>query len=710
MPAQTHITLRAKDTCLILSCAAGTPPALLYWGQVLDDTPANMLEIMATRQHAHGSADDDIPATLLNELGGGVSSAIGFSAHRGGQDWASVFSVEHITQPDAQSVTLTCFSPATHIRAIHTINLHPQSSVASFQTRIINTGAPNLTLETCPAACLLLDARLTRLKSFTGRWAREFQTEDIPDFKGTYLRENRNGRTSHDNFPGLIAATPHTHEKNGLAAGFHLGWSGNHRTRLDRLSDGRSFAQMGECFFPGEMILDTGETYDSPVLYAAISQNGFTGLSNKFHTHVRAAILGNRLGKTPRKIHYNTWEAVYFNHSEATLMDLAQKASEMGAERFVLDDGWFSSRRNDASGLGDWWVSDTVYPNGLSPLIEKVTALGMEFGLWVEPEMVNPDSDLYRAHPDWILAANTLPQIPFRGQYVLDLTQKNVTDYLFKALDTLLTENNIAYLKWDMNRHIHHPGSAGRPVTSAQTRALYGLIARLRSAHPNIEIESCASGGARADYGILAHTDRIWTSDSNDALDRQHIQRGASHFFPLEILGTHVGPETCHITGRKLSMEMRVATAFFGHMGMEVNLNKETEQNLATLKAGIALHKTHRPLLHSGAYIRLDTPAHINAFGVVAHDQSEAIFSWANMGGHAETLPGRIFFSGLDAARQYRVQIIWPSPPVSQTQPSIIDAAKLIKGDTLFSGAALMNMGLQAPLLFPETCLIYHLA
>ncbi|MEL6829946.1 MAG: alpha-galactosidase, partial [Pseudomonadota bacterium] len=460
---------------------------------------------------------------------------------------------------------------------------------------------------------------------------------------------------------------------------------------------------------PGEIRLAPGDSYHSPVLYAAVSQAGFSGLSQRFHSHIRNTVMDGRIKRKPRPIHYNTWEAVYFDHDLQTLKSLADKAAQVGVERFILDDGWFGSRRNDQSGLGDWVVSPDVYPDGLAPLIDHVQDLDMEFGLWFEPEMVNPDSDLFRAHPDWVLQVDGVEHIPFRNQYVLDLTRDEVSNYLFERLDALLSEYAIAYVKWDMNRDIHHPGSNGRPAAHAQTRAVYALMDRLRAAHPNVEIESCASGGGRADYGVLQRTDRIWTSDSNDALDRQRIQSGATHFFPLEILGAHVGPRTCHITGRKLSMSLRVATAFFGHMGLELNLLKESERDLGTLAAGIALHKVYRDVLHAGDFFRLDTPDHVNAVSVVAQDQCQALLSWCQLTGHRETEPGRVYFVGLDPKRRYITRIIWPSPVRSQTAPSILETADLTGDGTIFSGAALMQIGLQLPLLLPETCLIFDL-
>lgn len=704
-----YITLGTGETSLVLACAKGARPHILYWGERLTSTAPQQLAIMATRQHAPGSADTEIAASLLNETGSGISGQSGFVAHRAGKDWATLFTVASVERLSENAVRIICHDTQTHIGATHQVAIDPESDLLTWQTTISNSGDEPLLLDWCAAACLPLDQRTDRLISFTGRWAGEFATHEVAPFQGAYVRENKSGRTSHDNFPGLIVAAPHTTETNGRAFGFHLGWSGNHRTRVDRLADGRAFLQMGEYFFPGEITLAPGETYETPCLHAGFSNHGLSALSRKFHTHVRRSVMDGRITSKPRPVHYNTWEALYFDHDSEKLFALAEAAAGVGAERFVLDDGWFAGRRNDRTGLGDWWVSEEVYPDGLVPLIEKVKSLGMEFGLWFEPEMVNPDSELFRQHPDWVLNAEGRDQIPFRGQFALDLTKAEVTDYLYTCIHNILTAHDISYIKWDMNRDIHHPGSAGKAVTSGQTRALYALIARIRDAHPTLEIESCASGGGRADYGILTHTDRIWTSDSNDALDRQYIQRGASHFFPPEIMGAHVGPAKCHITGRRLSMAMRVGTAFMGHMGMELNLLKESPKDLTTLKAGIALHKLYRALLHTGDLARLDTPEHVIASGVVSKDKSEAVFSWANIRAHRETLPGRIFFTGLDAHKVYRIKIIWPAPATSRSTPSIISRADLSADGILIPGEALMQMGLQAPLLNPETCLLFSL-
>jgi alpha-galactosidase len=352
-----------------------------------------------------------------------------------------------------------------------------------------------------------------------------------------------------------------------------------------------------------------------------------------------------------------------------------------------------------------------VYPDGLKPLVDHVTSLGMEFGIWFEPEMVNPDSDLFRAHPDWVLQIEGVEQVPFRTQYVLDISRAEVADYLFERIDAILSDHAISYIKWDMNRDLSHPGGTGGMARAvAQVHALYALLDRIRAAHPHVEIESCSSGGARADMGVLAHSDRVWTSDSNDAIDRQQIQRGASFFLPPEVLGCHVGPAHCHVTGRRLSMAMRAATALTGHMGLELNLLTEREAEFEELKAAIVLHKKHRALLHDGELFRLDTaPEHL-AYGIVARDKSEALFSLAYMTGDAHVLPGRLRFAGLDPERNYRLRLIWPLHWTAVKAPSLMEALDLGGKGTAFSGDVLMKAGMQLPHAQPETCLLFHLA
>jgi alpha-galactosidase len=703
-----HLRLNAADSTIVFACAMGEPVSLIYWGARLGDDDVGEIGRLAIRQGMHGVADTSLPLSLAMEPGLGHPMLHGFAAHRGGTDWGSLFAVCKV-ETRAGGANIICRDERTKLGLEYKVDFDPGTGVLRLSSTLTNYGAEPLNVNEMATACLPIPESMTDIVGFTGRWTQEFGQERLARPSGTYLRENRSGRTSHFSYPALLLAGADTNESTGEVYGLHLAWSGNHRLRVDTLTDGRVLASMGTLLFPGEIRLAPGESFAAPEIVGAYSGEGFSALSRKFHAHVREKLLRPAMRAKPRPVHYNTWEAVYFDHDTDRLKEIATRAAALGVERFVLDDGWFGGRRDDTAGLGDWYVSDAVYPDGLKPLIDHVTGLGMEFGIWFEPEMVNPDSDLYRAHPDWVLQIEGVEQVPFRSQNALDIARADVADYLFERIDAILSAHDISYIKWDMNRDLSHPGGPNGQVRAvAQVHALYALLDRIRAAHPQVEIESCSSGGARADMGVLAHSDRVWTSDDNDALDRQHIQRGASFFLPPEILGCHVGPARCHVSGRRLSMAMRAATALTGHMGLELNLLTERQSDLGELKAAIALHKQHRDLLHNGDLYRLDSaPQHL-AFGVVAKDRSAALFSVAYMASDPHVLPGRLRFVGLDAGRSYRIRLVWPRNWQAVKAPSLIEQLDLGGEGAVFSAAALMQAGMQLPHAQPETCLLFH--
>ncbi len=705
------IRFDAGEMSFILCCANGEPPSILYWGpRLAPDISLEQIRLLSTRQSAHGIEDVNIQPSLAMEPGIGYTGPTGFSAHREGQDWGSRFVVQNVKQ-DLQSCQISCHDHRTDIALDYDIVVDSDNGSLTFSSSITNQQDRPLDLVDMATICLPIPAHITDIIGFSGRWAREFQMERISRFSGSYMRENRRGRTSHDCFPALILCEDNSDEQSGEAYGFHLAWSGNSRLRVDSNGDGRIFASMGALLFPGEIRLKPGESYHSPQLVAAYSGSGLSSLSQQFHDHVRTKLLRQSTRSRGRPVHYNSWEAVYFDHDPDRLKALATRAADVGVERFVLDDGWFGARRNDAAGLGDWHVSDTVYPDGLKPLIDHVTGLGMEMGIWFEPEMINADSDLYRAHPDWILGLDGVEQVPFRNQYVLDISRSEVSDHLFERVSAILSDHDIGYVKWDMNRDLNHPGNdQGVARAYMHVQALWALIDRLRSAHPDVEFESCASGGGRTDYGMLARTDRVWTSDSNDALDRQTIQRGASHFLPLKVMGAHVGPRHCHITGRTLSMAMRAGTALMGHMGLELNLLDEPAEELEELKAAIVLYKDHRNLLHDGDFSRVDSPEYLNIMGVVAKDQREALYSVAYLTGQVPALPGRFRFAGLDPKANYRIRQIWPEDWSSEKSPSIVEVLDLGTAGQVVSGELLTKVGMQLPVAPSETVLLFHLS
>jgi alpha-galactosidase len=426
-------------------------------------------------------------------------------------------------------------------------------------------------------------------------------------------------------------------------------------------------------------------------------------VSDAFHRYVRE----HSPSVGPRPVILNTWEAVYFDHQFPILRDLADVAADVGVERFVLDDGWFGGRRDDTAGLGDWWVSDAVWPTGLGPIVDHVRALGMEFGLWVEPEMVNPDSELYRTHPEWTLTTEGYEPVLGRNQLVLDVGRPEVRDFLFDALHALLDEYDIAYLKWDMNRDVVQGSRNGRAGVHGHVLGVYELIDRMRMAHPTVEIESCASGGGRVDLGVLRRTDRVWASDCNDALERQLIQRGFGVLFPPEVMGAHIGPERAHTTRRRHDVGFRAATALFGHLGIEWNLLDADPEQRKQVAAAIELHKRLRPLLHHGRVVRVDHPDPAAlVHGVVSGDATHAVFAYVQMTPGASTVPHPVRLSGLDPDLSYRVAVLdelGSAVEFGRTWPA------WMSHEFAVTGAQLESTGLQPPVLHPESALLIEL-
>jgi alpha-galactosidase len=531
----------------------------------------------------------------------------------------------------------------------------------------------------------------TEVLDFTGRWALERVAQQRTFRLGSHVRENRRGRTGHDSFL-LAVSTPGF----GQVWAVHVGWSGNHEHSLERLPDGTGALGGGELLDPGEIVLEPGSAYQTPWMYFVWSGSGWDGVRDRFHRYLRSR---PEHPSTPRPVVLNTWEAVYFEHDFAKLKELADVAASVGVERFVLDDGWFGGRRNDRAGLGDWHVSPQVWPMGLRPLADHVHALGMQFGLWFEPEMVNADSHMYRAHPDWVLAAPGRLPAEFRHQQVLDLTRPEVFGHLLSRLDALVGEIGVDFIKWDHNRDL-----VEAVRVHEQTLAVYRLLASLRQRHPRLEVESCSSGGGRIDLGILEHTDRVWTSDTNDPIDRQAIQRWTGLLLPPELMGAHVGPDETHITGRVTSLEMRCATALFGHAGLERDLTACAPPELERISAWIALYKRTRALIHSGRTITVEHDASASVHGVVAQDGSHALFCYAQLtsvASHTPLAPNpfRLRLPGLLADAVYGVSVAW-GPHGGGLVPARLDIAGP------WTGRALATVGIPLPRLNPADAVV----
>jgi alpha-galactosidase len=691
----------------VLAPSRTAEPVLLHWGRDLGDLTDEDLAALAELQRPgvpQSALDEPRQLGLLPDSSSGFTGTPALEGRRAAAGpWAPRLREWSWTRPDGPDHRVRLEAQDTEAGWGVALDLElTREGVLRLRTQVTNTGTDALTLGAVRTA-LPVAAEAAELLDLTGRWCHERTPQRQPWQQGTHLRQGRHGRTGHDATLLLLAGTPGFGFRGGAVWGVHTAWSGDHVTYAERTPEGESLLGGGELLGPGEVVLAAGSTYTSPWLVGAWSAAGMDGVSARLHAWVRRHADRSR---RPRPVLLNTWEATYFDHDLDRLRTIADTAASVGVERFVLDDGWFAGRRHDRAGLGDWTVDAGVWPDGLHPLVDHVRGLGMEFGLWVEPEMVNVGSDLAREHPAWVLRGRADLPPEWRHQQVLDLQRPDAYAHVRDALLALLEEYDIAYLKWDHNRDLVDVSHGGRPAVHGQTTAFYRMLDELRSAHPALEIESCASGGGRVDLGVLSRTDRVWASDTIDALERQHIQRWTTLLVPPELVGSHLGGPTAHTTGRTHRLGFRAATALLGHFGIEWDLTGLSPDDLASVGAWVELYKRVRDVLGDGTLVRVDHPdPAVVATGVVAADRSEAYFVVATVATTATQTPPPVLLSGLDPDRRYLVRSV--APPGDQ---HVLDLGQgwLAGPGVLLPGSALADVGVRLPVTAPESAYVLH--
>ncbi|HSO92786.1 MAG TPA: alpha-galactosidase [Arthrobacter sp.] len=732
------VYLRSASTSLVISFDSGEAE-VIHWGADLGGSLPDLAILGAPVSHS--AVDAAVPAGLLPQASSSWRGRPALRGHRiadgvPGYDFSVRLRVTDVTPDGDGAVVIVHADADAGILVSSALTLH-DGGLLELRHTVTNTGTSPYQLDEL-ATELPVAPDAVELLDLTGRWCRERHPQRRAIAQGTWVRTGRHGRTGHDSSLLFAAGTAGFGNRHGKVWATHLAWSGNHEQFADTIGDGRTMIGGSELLGPAEVILAPGGSYTTPALFAAYSDRGLDGISESFYAWFRnrphhvlpsaPAQAGRQqavpaAAEKPRPVVLNTWEAVYFDHNLKTLIELADSAAELGVERFVLDDGWFRGRRDDHAGLGDWYVDEALWPSGLTPLIDAVTSRGMEFGLWVEPEMVNLDSDVVRAHPEWIVGPSVqsykdggrLP-LEWRHQHIIDLVNPDAWQYIYDRVDALLRGNNISYLKWDQNRDLLEHGHGGRASVHEQTLAAYRLFDALKAAHPGVEIESCSSGGARVDLGILERTDRIWASDCNDALERQTIQRWTGLVVPPELVGGHVGPTTSHTTGRTHDLSFRALTALFGHFGMEWDVRQVEGVQREELKRFIGIYKEHRGLIHSGRMVRADlADESLMLHGVVAAvggpavpGSTAALFTLVSTRTSPAEQPGRIAIPGLAADAHYRVEAVFPAPgdaDYARTFTQVQPPAWLESGATA-SGRFLAEVGLPMPGLNPEHALL----
>jgi alpha-galactosidase len=711
------LILRRAGVMVVLDVGGPVLPRVVHWGADLGelshaDCPS--LPGAAFDLDSDDVRDGDVPVTLSPSRAHGWSGWPGLTGHRGGVATQPLFTLTDVassTSDGADNVRYTGDDATAGLRLDGELRLTPDGVLMHRQT-LTNVASSEQTPYTVDDLLTLLPVseHAIDVLDYAGRWANEAQPQRHVLAQGSWLREQRRGRTGPDTPLLLVLGSAGFDFRSGELWGIHLGWSGDQRYLAQRLNSGAALIGAGEILGAGEVMLAAGESVTTPWAYAVYSNSGLDGASARLHAMLRRRPTHPT---KPRPIVLNTWEAVYFDHSFERLAALADVAAEIGVERFVVDDGWFGARRDDTAGLGDWFVSAEVWPEGLKPLADHVRSRGMEFGLWFEPEMVNLDSEVARAHPDWVLGTDGRMPPPVRHQQVLDVAHPDAHAYLLDAMSSLVEQCGIGYIKWDHNRDladpVHRGGPrAGRPAVRDQTLATYALMAELKRRHPGLEIESCSSGGSRIDYGVLQHTDRVWASDCIDPVERVRIVAGISTLLPFELIGAHVASGRSHTTGRVHDLALRLAVALFGHAGFEWDLTTTSEDERAGLAQWVRLAKELRPLVHGGQLVRArrDADPGTALYGVVAPDRREALFNFVRLQTAARYGSAPVVFPGLDPRLRYRVERLrlpGEGPPVHGP------GTKDTPDPGVVPGSVLIQTGVKGTPLRPDQAVVYHL-
>nr|WP_246153765.1 alpha-galactosidase [Terriglobus albidus] len=665
-PSQRVFRLDGGDVTYVAGVNDAGQLQTMYWGERL---PA--AQEFAPPKPGQGSSSFDMSSNTTPQeftgWGGGlyVEPDLKVTFPDGNRDLVLKYQ-SHRVVADGFDVVMKDISREVYVTVQYRIDR--ETGIVRRSAEVSNrTGAPFLIEQVAGGTYNLPRALNYQLHYVTGRWAGEWDLQQQPVHAGRTVLESRRGTTGSQNNPWIMVDHVGDHDQDTGEVWFAaLGWSGSWQISIEQDVVKGVRITGGPNAFDFSYLLKNGETFQTPYFYGGFSSQGVGGASRLLHRFEVDSLLPHAPQPKLRPVLYNSWEATTFNVDEAGQMALADKAASIGVERFVMDDGWFGQRNNDHAGLGDWTVNPQKFPHGLKPLIDKVHSLKMDFGLWVEPEMVNPDSDLYRKHPDWVLNFTGRPRTEGRNQLVLNLARKDVHDYVLQALDKLLNENDIAFLKWDYNRNWSEPGWSAVPVEEQKnvyvdfTRNYYDILEKLRQKHPSVEIESCSGGGSRVDLGVMHLTDEVWPSDNTDAYDRLLLQEGFSYAYSPAVMMAWVTDSPTWVNQRALSLEYRFLSSMQGSLGIGANLNKWTPEDFAKARTMIDVYKGVRETVQRGSLYRLMSPREGEQAVTesVSRDGRQAvIFAFLHSSSQLYPFP-RIYLRGLREDAIYKLRVV----------------------------------------------------
>ncbi|MBZ4644526.1 MAG: Alpha-galactosidase [Clostridia bacterium] len=699
--------LQAKDTSYVLQVLERGYVAHLYWGKKVKTSnlshllqfkerafspnpyPYDLslsLDTLPQEYPAYGNTDFRSPAYQIQLENGSTISDLRYKSHKilKGKPQLKGLPATYIESEDeAETLQLELVDTVTGLEVILSYTVYEQFNAITRSVLFMNKGnQPLKILRALSMSVDFSDANFDFMQ-LSGAWARERHIKRRPLVSGSQSVESRRGTSSHQQNPFIALLRRDTNEDYGEAYGFNLVYSGNFLAQAEVDQYDNTRVSIGINPFDFTWILGPGEEFQTPEVVLVYSDSGIGKMSRTYHKLYRTRLCRGQYRDRVRPILINNWEATYFDFNAEKIESIAKSAKELGIELFVLDDGWFGKRDRDNCSLGDWFVNRKKFPEGLEDIVKKVNDMGMQFGLWFEPEMISADSDLYRAHPDWCLHVPNRPCSEGRNQLVLDLSRKEVCDAIIKMVSDILSSAPITYVKWDMNRHLTEIGSASLPAEKQRETAhryvlgLYRIMDEITRAFPHILFESCSGGGGRFDPGILYYMPQTWTSDNTDAVSRLYIQYGTSIVYPVSTMGAHVSAVPNHQVHRNTSLEMRGNVAMSGNFGYELDLTKLTEEEKGIVKKQVAYYKDIRHLVQFGEFYRLISPFEGNeaAWMFVSEDQTEALVAYFNILAQPNPPMKKLRLKGLNPAINYR----------------------LMDTDKIYGGDELMFIGLNIP-------------
>ncbi len=616
---------------------------------------------------AHGLGDYRESCINIRTEKGNVGLALSYVSHKitEGKDGLEGLPASFGKAGECETLKILCEDKVTGLQVILQYGIFDEADVITRSVKVVNTGKEDLYLTKVYSACLDMDNKDFEAISLHGSWARERQIETVPVSHGKYSVESIRGESSHQDHPFLALKTKNADQENGEVYAMHFVYSGNFKAQVQ--SDQFDQVRMTMGIHPEDFTwkLKEGESFQAPETVLVYSAQGLGQMTRIFHDFYRNHLIRSKYKNQKRPILINNWEATYFDFDTDKLIAIAKQASALGIEMLVMDDGWFGNRCDDNRALGDWFVNEEKLKGGLKYLVDEVNKLGMKFGIWFEPEMISPDSDLYRAHPDYAIAIPGREPSLCRNQYVLDLTRKEVRDYAYECVAKILRSANIEYVKWDMNRQLSDIGSLELPADQMgelyhrYVLAVYEMQERMMTEFPHLLLENCSGGGARFDPGMLYYSPQIWCSDDTDAIERLKIQEGTALIYPLSTMGAHVSDCPNHTVGRVTPFETRGYVALAGTFGYELDVTKIPESDREQIPAQVAMYHKYNDLVREGDYYRIASYAenhYFDCYGVVSKDKKEALYTYVQVLNRPNYHSRRIYLKGLAAEKYYAIE------------------------------------------------------